>query len=479
MKDAQLPSKPSPDFPLSAHRNGQWAKKIGGRNGKTFYFGPWDDPEGALARYLLHINGTAAPKPAAKIEKPKPPSDDFPLFAHQNGQWAKTVRGKTHYFGPWAEPAQALVKWLRVKDALLHGLPVPAERPAATLEQVTRAYLETKMSLLESREIAQKTYDDYERDCERLLTHFGPKRIVEQLSPPDFKELRKFLRTPTPQKQVNGRGAIRKPLGSVALKNAIMATRSIFKYAFEQELIPRPIKYGQDFNCPKAKVLRIERASKPKKMFEAADIRAMLELATGALKPMILLGMNCGLGNNDCAMLEFRHLDLSKQWIDFSRPKTGMIRFSPLWPETCAALETYLRRRPQPKNTLHENYIFITQKKHTPWTNIKGYDPIGAAFSKLARTLEIAVPGVGFYALRHTFQTIAEEARDQKAVQFIMGHIPEGGDMSARYREEFKRDRLMVTTEYVRRWLFAEAEQDSPAVVPMVSASPPDSSAVA
>ncbi len=42
------PARPTPDFPLFAHAAGKWAKKI---NGKLHYFGRWDDPDGALAKY--------------------------------------------------------------------------------------------------------------------------------------------------------------------------------------------------------------------------------------------------------------------------------------------------------------------------------------------------------------------------------------------------------------------------------------------
>jgi integrase len=59
-----------------------------------------------------------------------------------------------------------------------------------------------------------------------------------------------------------------------------------------------------------------------------------------------------------------------------------------------------------------------------------------------------------YYTLRHTFRTVADEARDQPAADLIMGHeIPH---MSAIYRETISDERLRAVAEHVRRWLFAK-----------------------
>ena len=53
--------------------------------------------------------------------------------------------------------------------------------------------------------------------------------------------------------------------------------------------------------------------------------------------------------------------------------------------------------------------------------------------------------------IRHTFETIGGESRDQVAVDAIMGHSRE--DMASVYRERIGDDRLQAVVEHVRRWL--------------------------
>jgi integrase len=82
---------------------------------------------------------------------------------------------------------------------------------------------------------------------------------------------------------------------------------------------------------------------------------------------------------------------------------------------------------------------------------------VGQMFKRIVARAKKARPGLTFYALRHTFQTVAEGARDLVAVQAIMGHAPSSSDMSAVYRERVDDDRLRAVVDHVRRWLWPVA----------------------
>ena len=79
-------------------------------------------------------------------------------------------------------------------------------------------------------------------------------------------------------------------------------------------------------------------------------------------------------------------------------------------------------------------------------------DAISKEMAKLLKGLGLRRPGLNFYSLRHTFETIGGGARDQVAVDHIMGHARD--DMASVYRERISDDRLKAVTDHVRKWLF-------------------------
>ena len=50
----------------------------------------------------------------------------------------------------------------------------------------------------------------------------------------------------------------------------------------------------------------------------------MIDSAGVPLKAMLLLGINCGMGQSDIANLPKSHVDLERGWLDSPRRKTGV-----------------------------------------------------------------------------------------------------------------------------------------------------------
>src|SRR5262249_49245353 len=156
--------------------------------------------------------------------------------------------------------------------------------------------------------------------------------------------------------------------------------------------------------------------------FTPDEVRRTIDAAGPAMRAMILLGVNCGFGNSDCGRLSRSAVDLETGWIDYPRPKTGIARRCPLWPETVTALREALTKRPTPKSNADAGLFFVT-KYGLSWHKDTPDGPISKETAKLLKKLDInGRKGLGFYTLRHTFRTIADESKDQPAVDFIMGH---------------------------------------------------------
>ena len=189
---------------------------------------------------------------------------------------------------------------------------------------------------------------------------------------------------------------------------------------------------------------------------------------------MILLGINGGMGNTDVAELPLDAVDLHEGWIDYPRPKTEVPRRFPLWPETVQAIKIYLQRRPEPKRGEDAHLVFLTKfrqrwvrsrmREPEPGTVVvQTIDSIGLQFNKLRASCGAVGIGRGFYALRHTFRTIADDVRDNVAIDRVMGHETPG--IATYYRESIDDKRLLAVTNRVRHWLFTDVGNHSGGVL--------------
>ncbi len=394
------------------------------------------------------------------ISKPTKPYATFPLFPHATKRWAKKINGKMHYFGPWDNPTKALAKYQEQKDDLYAGLKPRSKTPGLMIKDLCNRFLTAKRHLLDTRELSPRTFKDHHKVCDRIVTTLGNTRLVTDLDSEDFEGLRK---------------ALAKTLAPLALGVEIQRVRSVFKYGYDATLIPAPIRFGPGFKKPSRKVLRAVRKKKGKKLLPAADIKAPMADTSIQMKAMILLALNAALGNHDVSQLDIPHVDLKQGWIDFPRPKTGMDRRVPLWPETVKAIKAVIAKRPKVKDEADVNALFLTRCGER-WVRNRDtlpalptpnggpdeelstggvwIDSVGLVFGKLLRKLELKKEGINFYTLRHVFETVAGATKDQAAVDSIMGHVADAEDMGDRYREEIEDDRLKAVTDHVRKWLY-------------------------
>ena len=139
-------------------------------------------------------------------------------------------------------------------------------------------------------------------------------------------------------------------------------------------------------------------------------------------------------------------------------------------------MKAVAKARPAAKSKEDEGQVFLTKygrrwvRVEEPGERSKGRhkavvtDAVALEFCKLARALKLekgpdgpsgrTAPrprGRGFYALRHTFRTVADEVGDRPAVDLVMGH-ENGADIATQYIERIGDERLRRVAEHVRAW---------------------------
>lgn len=394
----------------------------------------------------------------SKKNKPDKPYDEFPLFAHSNGQWTKKIKGKLWYFGKWDDTDAALQTYLDQVDDIHAGRDprrtgVVQVSDAISVVDTVNLYLGSQEERCDRGEITRRHFTECMGSCKRLVNHFGRRVTSASLRAVDFSGYRKSFPD---------------TWGASAIGLEIARVRAVFRWAAEAELITGVPNFGPNFKKPGARVKRKEKAKQEAKHgkldFSAEEIRTLLGCADGWMRACILLGINNGFGNRDCSSLRERHFDRDNGWYDLRRSKTGIPRRSWLWLDTREAIREAMVERSIAADERDESRCFLTRRGY-PLVNecaseagtVTISDNISTAFSKLLKRLDKKHPGMkrpgrNFYSLRRTFETVAGNTKDQVAVNFAMGHSDES--MAAVYRQGIDDQRLIDVAEHVRQWLW-------------------------
>ncbi len=379
-------------------------------------------------------------------QKPEKLYPTYPLTPHPEGKWCKKIRGKIFYFGQWEDPSQALEEYLRQKDFLQAGKIVPLQPSSCSVLDAGNAFMEAKFQKVVLGELSDRSHVNYRIAIQQFSDHVGKHRPVLELQPADFRRF------------------ITEELSNVApstVSRVVTTIRMMLKWLYESGMIDSPIRTGPDFKpASKASLRRHRHALQQQhglRILEASELRTALEAARQPIRAMIYLGINCAFGNTDVSNLPLSAVQ--GQWVDFPRPKTGVARRIPLWPETVLALQEAAAHRGTAKELADSGLVFVTRRGYR-FTRLsdkgKNIDGVGHEFGKVLKSCDLKRPGISFYSLRRTFETIAGGSKDQVAVDHVMGHTDTS--MASHYRERIDDDRLLAVTEFVRSWLFSKTE---------------------
>jgi integrase len=325
---------------------------------------------------------------STRCERPRKPYPDFPLCFHGSGKFCKKIRGEVHYFGQWAKRVngdlvaiegdaawkEALEEYRTQADDLHAGrMPRAKTDGELTVADLCNKFWNAQKRKLESGELGKRMFLDYTSTTDLLVKQFTKQRLVSDLRPDDFANLRGYLS---------------ERFGVVRLGNEIGRLKTVFKYALDNQLIDRPVVFGTEFKKPSKATLRKHRQANGIKMLSPDEIRTVLDSVDPTMKAMILLGINCGFGNADVSKLVWTAIDLETGWVNFPRPKTAIPRRCPLWPETIEALRAVERKS--------ELVFLTTTGKEWVRTTDRGHiDILAMAFRRLLQAAGIHRPGCG------------------------------------------------------------------------------------
>lgn len=381
----------------------------------------------------------------------------FPLTEHKRGYFVKTIKGQEYRFGTGGDRQAALQEYEERLPGILLGrdpkeLGHHQDNGGYTVHECCDYFLTAKKKLRDSGEMAARSYSEYYKEAELLIQKLGRNTLVDQLTIADFRRLKDNY----PESW-----------GIVTVAGHIRRTKAIFNFCQTDELI-KPMAYGNAYKPSPVKNFRKDKERKKLEHglleFSADEVQLLIQNSDGWLRACILLAIQAGFGAADCGQLTAKVIDFETGRVDYGRAKNGVPRHFPLWPETSNAIKSAMTMRRDIPTHLDQSWnelVFLTTHGYPVWREqmAKGSDSkatvcdnLTKAVTKLTRKLGIGRPGRSYYSLRRTFETVAQDVDDEKAVNYIMGHVDPS--MSGVYKQRMSDRKVKKVTDFMHDWLF-------------------------
>lgn len=362
-----------------------------------------------------------------------------PLFQHSNRQWCKKVKGRLRYFG--TDLDAALKRWADEKDHLLAGYEPPRIDGKPSLSELANLYLADSRDRVKAGVVRADHTNENKVMLEIVVGAVGGHAKPDTMTPPQWQSVRSALSS----------GKSGKAVAQATLKGRLARCRAFVNWCLKHKHI-KAIDTANTLAPPAKRLLRREATAKGKRLWDAADLRKVLDAAPVELKPVLLLGINCGMGSSDIAAITRSQWRAGQEFLDCPRNKTGIDRRVWLWPETRQALAAAIAKRATPSRQKYDNRLLLT-RRGLPWSRAETTGTVEQVSRQLAEVKAAAGVTKGHhYDLRRTFRTVASETCDLEAIDHCMGH--QGKGEGATYLQGISDERIRRVCESVRTWLY-------------------------
>lgn len=338
-----------------------------------------------------------------------------------NRGWYKRVAGDVRWVcsdraAPTGDDADAIF------EERFRELNQPAKSSSdMTVEEMFEQIVARRLESVQNKRLSMRTVRDYADAGARFVEVVGNVHASRTL-PRHFSAFARAIERYSPHRQS---------------KLAILV-KTTFRWAANSGFIPDVPDFGPDLRGASKAEFRRHKAKRGPMLYSRDEVKKLLEHSAGQLKAMILLALNGGLGNTDLSDIPKTAIDKNAGVLRFARGKTGIERVIPLWPDFLEAIKS--AKVPGERLFLHPS--------GRPWVSEdkSNHDLLAVAFGELC--IRAGVVNRGFYTLRRTHRTHADEVGDQRAAAAIMGH--DTGDVGGIYVQRISLERLKAITDHVR-----------------------------